>query len=241
MVRRVAVGVEGRRGRLGMAVLLLLGGLAVGVLAQVADLLGADSQDVLFSGQSSVPSVVAATSTRVVLVVLVAKALAYAVSLGCGFRGGPIFPAIFLGVALASLTVVWFGVSPTLAVAVGVDAGMVAQTGLLFSAVLFAALLVGRPAPTPSPRRCSPPWPPSSSSALSCWVEMLELDAGVLGGEAPVDPATGPVARRLPGCDLPFQGRLVAQAAVQALLGQHGQLDLGHVQPAAMLGGVVQL
>jgi tetratricopeptide (TPR) repeat protein len=81
----------------------------------------------------------------------------------------------------------------------------------------------------------------SSLSALSCWVQMLELDAGVLGGEPPVDPATGPVARRLPGCDLPFQGRLVGQAAVQTLLGQHGQLDLGHVQPASMLGGVVDL
>src|SRR5215207_3314422 len=81
----------------------------------------------------------------------------------------------------------------------------------------------------------------SSSSALSCWVEMLELDAGVLGGEPPVDTTTGPVARHLPGCDLLLRGRLVGQAAVQALLGQHGQLELGHVQPAAVLGGVVDL
>jgi len=76
----------------------------------------------------------------------------------------------------------------------------------------------------------------SSSSVLSCGVEVLELDAGVLGGEAPVDPATGPVACRLPGRDLPLQGRPISQAAVQALPGQHGQLDLGHVQPAAVLG-----
>ena len=55
---------------------------------------------------------------------------------------------------------------------------------------------------------------PSSPSALSCWVEMLELDAGVLGREPPVDTTTGPVARRLPGCDLLLQGRLVGQAAV---------------------------
>jgi H+/Cl- antiporter ClcA len=143
-VRRLAVGVDGLRGRLGVAVLLLVGGLAVGVLAQVARLLGGNAQDVLFSGQASVPAVVAATSTKVVLVVLVAKALGYAVSLGCGFRGGPIFPAIFLAVALASLPVVWFGASPTLAVAVGVAAGMAAQSGLLFSPVLFAALLVGK-------------------------------------------------------------------------------------------------
>ena len=37
--------------------------------------------------------------------------------------------------------------------------------------------------------------PPSCSSALSCVVEVLELDAGILGGEPPVDPTTGPAAR----------------------------------------------
>ena len=67
-------------------------------------------------------------------------------SLGCGFRGGPIFPAVFLGVGLASLPVVWFDASPTLAVAVGAAAGMAAQTRLLFAPLLFATLLVGQDA-----------------------------------------------------------------------------------------------
>jgi H+/Cl- antiporter ClcA len=65
------------------------------------------------------------------------------VSLGSGFRGGPIFPAIFLGIALASLTVAAFDVSPTLAVAVGTAAGMAAQARLIVTPVLLAALLVG--------------------------------------------------------------------------------------------------
>jgi H+/Cl- antiporter ClcA len=65
------------------------------------------------------------------------------VSLGCGFRGGPIFPAIFLGVAFASFTVAWFDVSPTLAISVGAAAGMAAQTRLLVTPLLFASLLVG--------------------------------------------------------------------------------------------------
>jgi hypothetical protein len=55
---------------------------------------------------------------------------------------------------------------------------------------------------------------PSSSSVVSCGVEMLELDAGVLGREPPVDTATGAVARRLPRRDLPLQGRLVGQPPV---------------------------
>ena len=60
-----------------------------------------------------------------------------------GFRGGPIFPAVFLGIGVATLPVVWFDVSPTLAVAVGAAAGMAAQTRLILTAMLFAALLVG--------------------------------------------------------------------------------------------------
>ena len=144
VVRRFAADLH-RRGpaRIGMGATLVLGGLAVGALALLADALGADSQDVLFSGQDAVPALVAEDSARVVLVLVAAKALAYGVCLGCGFRGGPVFPAIFLGVGLAMLAVIAFDVSPTLAVAVGTAAGTVAATGLLFSGVLFAAVLVG--------------------------------------------------------------------------------------------------
>jgi H+/Cl- antiporter ClcA len=129
--------------RLGLPALLLAGGLAVGLVAQVADWLGADSQDVLFSGQAGVPGLVASDSTKIVLVLLVAKAVCYAISLGCGFRGGPVFPAIFLGIALATFAVVWFDVSSTLAVAAGAAAGMAAGTRLLVTSSLFAGLLVG--------------------------------------------------------------------------------------------------
>jgi H+/Cl- antiporter ClcA len=126
-----------------MPVLLLAGGLAVGVTAQVADMLGGDSHEVLFSGQAAVPDLVVEDSASIVLLLLVAKAVAYAISLGCGFRGGPVFPGIFLGVALATLAVIAFDVSPPLAVAVGTAAGTTAVTRLLFASVLFAALLVG--------------------------------------------------------------------------------------------------
>jgi len=142
-VRRLGATVDALRHRWGMSALLLAGGLAVGLLAQIGDLLGADPQDVLFSGQTSVPVLVGEDSARIVAVLLVAKFLAYAVSVGCGYRGGPVFPAIILGVALASLAVVWFDVSPTFAIAVGTAGGMAAQTQLIVSPLLFAALLVG--------------------------------------------------------------------------------------------------
>jgi H+/Cl- antiporter ClcA len=57
--------------------------------------------------------------------------------------GGPVFPAVFLGIALASLVEIAFGISPTLAVAVGTAAGMASTTRLLFAPLLFAVLLVG--------------------------------------------------------------------------------------------------
>jgi chloride channel protein, CIC family len=133
---------EGNR-RLGLASFLVGGGLAVGLLAVLVEALGADSQEVLFSGQSSIPDVIQEGSTAVLLLILVAKALAYAVSLASGFRGGPIFPAVFVGIGIATFPVIWFDVSPTLAIAVGAAAGMAAQTRLILTAMLFAALLVG--------------------------------------------------------------------------------------------------
>jgi len=125
-----------------MAALLIAGGLAVGCLAELADLLGGDSQDVLFSGQAAAPHIVAETSDGVVLAVFAAKAIAYGICLGCGFRGGPVFPAIFIGVALAALAVVTIDMSPT-AIAMGTAAGMAAATRLVIASLVVAALLVG--------------------------------------------------------------------------------------------------
>jgi H+/Cl- antiporter ClcA len=144
VVRRGArlVAGEGER-RLGLPVLLLGGGLTVGLMAQLAEWAGDDSQDVLFSGQAAVPALIGEDTTKLVLVVLAAKAVAYAVSLGCGFRGGPVFPAIFLGIAIAMFPVLWWDVSPTLAVAAGAAAGMAAGTKLLITSTLFASLLTG--------------------------------------------------------------------------------------------------
>jgi H+/Cl- antiporter ClcA len=169
VVRRLAAETAGRgKRRLGMPVLLLGGGLAVGVLALLADAFGAEPQAVLFSGQSAVPSLVAEDSAKIVVVLLVAKGLAYAICLGCGFRGGPVFPAIFLGVGLMTLAVLAFDVSPTLAVAVGAAAGTAAVTRLVFTAVLFAALLAGTTGVDAVPA--------AALAAVAAWLTMAALD-----------------------------------------------------------------
>jgi H+/Cl- antiporter ClcA len=143
-INRVArdIATRGER-KLTMPVLLLAGGLAVGLLALLADALGAQANEILFSGQSAIPEVIREQSTSVLLLILAAKAIAYAVSLASGFRGGPIFPAVFLGIGIATLPVVWFDVSPTLAIAVGAAAGMAGQTRFVLTSMLFASLLVG--------------------------------------------------------------------------------------------------
>jgi H+/Cl- antiporter ClcA len=144
MVRKLAVRVHELEGSvLPMPALLIGGGLCVGLLALVADALGAQPNEIFFSGQAAVPELLQETSAGILLVILAAKALAFAVSLGCGFRGGPVFPSIFLGVGIVVLAGLALDLSPTLAVSVGTAAGMAAMTGLLFSSVLFAGLLTG--------------------------------------------------------------------------------------------------
>jgi H+/Cl- antiporter ClcA len=132
-----------RAQRFGVVVPLLLGGLILGALALGVRALGGDSQDELFSGQASLPVLAAETSVGALVILLAAKAIGFAVSVGAGFRGGPVFPPMFLGVAVAMIPAVLLGMSPTLALAVGAAAGMAAAARLLFSPVLFAILLVG--------------------------------------------------------------------------------------------------
>jgi H+/Cl- antiporter ClcA len=167
-VRRFAHWVRDREQGIGMTPALLGGGLAVGGIALAAQGLGANSQDVLFSGQTGIPTLVAEESTGIVLLLLVAKAIAYAVSLACGFRGGPIFPALFLGVGIAALPVVWFDASPTLAIAIGAAAGMAAQARLLLTSMLFGGLLVGTPGIDAVPA--------AVIAAAAAWITINALD-----------------------------------------------------------------
>ena len=70
---------------------------------------------------------------------------------------------------------------------------------------------------------------------------MAEFDAGVVGGEVPLDLALIGVGLSLPGGEFGVECLEVVDAPVQALAGQHGEFDLGDVEPRAVLGGVVDL
>jgi H+/Cl- antiporter ClcA len=104
---------------------------------------GKSVNEVLFSGQSALPGLVqgAATWSVGALLLLVAlKGIAYGLSLG-SFRGGPTFPALYLGAAagLIASHLPGFGMTP--AVAVGLGAAVVSVLRLPLSAVVLATLL----------------------------------------------------------------------------------------------------
>jgi len=143
-VRHLAHGIAAQSA-LGPVPLLLVAGLLVGTLA-VAFRATADRPVdlVLFSGQTELPAVIAEGSAAVLALLVLAKGLAYALSLGAGFRGGPVFPAIALGVAAAMVAAnILPGLHTTPAVATGIAAGTTAVLRVPFTAVLLASLLMG--------------------------------------------------------------------------------------------------
>jgi H+/Cl- antiporter ClcA len=126
-------------------IVLPLAGLAVAVLTIIyTQATGKPSSDMLFSGQSDIGPLVdhaASYSVGTLLLLLVLKTLAYGVSRG-SFRGGPIFPALFLGtvggVAMSHLP----GLPLVAAVAMGIGAMTAATTKLPLTSVLIASLLL---------------------------------------------------------------------------------------------------
>jgi H+/Cl- antiporter ClcA len=143
-IRHLAHGVAAQS-VVGPAALLVVAGLAVGALAVVFRATADRPVDlVLFSGQNELPAVIAEGSAGVLVLLVVAKGLAYALSLGAGFRGGPVFPAIALGVAAAMAAAnVLPGLHTTPAVAAGIAAGTTAALRVPFTAVLLVSLLMG--------------------------------------------------------------------------------------------------
>ena len=69
----------------------------------------------------------------------------------------------------------------------------------------------------------------------------MHLASGILGGETPVDGGSGLVSLCLSGADVPLQGILIGVSSLETGPSQYAELNLGHVQPASMLGRVVEL
>jgi H+/Cl- antiporter ClcA len=120
---------------------LAVAGLAIAFAAGT----GKGSSEVLFSGQSDLGPFISKSASYTLgalLLLMACKGLAYGVSLS-GFRGGPTFPAMFLGavggVALSHLP----GLPLVDGVAVGIGAMTAVMLRLPLTSVLLATLLLG--------------------------------------------------------------------------------------------------
>ena len=123
----------------------ILGFLAVAACVVVADwVFGIPGGMILFSGQGiAMSEIVSETAAGTVIAIVLIKAVAYAASLGGGVRGGPIFPATFLGLGVAvvaSLAIA--GLSISAMAAAGIAAASTAMTRLPFISGLLAMLLL---------------------------------------------------------------------------------------------------
>ncbi len=100
-------------------------GLAIGLTAMAYQLItGQPFSQVLFSGQAALPNLVehaAEYSTTVIILLVAGKALAYGLSLSA-FRGGPVFPSMFIGAALGIAASNLPGMSLAPAIGMGIGA-----------------------------------------------------------------------------------------------------------------------
>jgi len=129
-----------------LMVMTPVAGLAIGALAIFySQITGNGTDDVLFSGEESLPRLVQSAESFTVealALLIVCKGLAYSLALG-SFRGGPVFPAIFIGGTAGIL----FSHLPGLPVTAGIAMGMGAMAAVMLrmpmTAVLLASLLLG--------------------------------------------------------------------------------------------------
>jgi hypothetical protein len=143
-IRRLGGRIRGPVERRLLLTVPIAGLVIAGLAAGYALLTGHEVTDVLFSGQDTIGSLLltgAGLPVGVVLLLIVAKGLAYCLSM-VAFRGGPVFPAMFLGaaggIALAHLP----GLSPLAGAAMGIGAMCTVMLKLPLTSVLLATVLL---------------------------------------------------------------------------------------------------
>jgi len=163
---------------------LLVAGLAI-AFSELTDK-GAD--EVLFSGQEDLPGLIAgagAWSLGALAAVVAFKGLAWAISLA-SFRGGPTFPAMFLGAAGGLMASHLPGYAITPAVAVGIGAAVAAVLRLPLSAVVLALLLTAKSGAGSAPLVIV--------GVVAAYLTTLALSAKTTAASADDTPPKGPVA-----------------------------------------------
>jgi H+/Cl- antiporter ClcA len=120
---------------------IAIAGLAIG-FGEATD---KPASEVLFSGQSALGGLVSHASewsVGALLLVVACKSLAYALSLS-SFRGGPVFPALFIGAAVGVAASHLPGLDLIPAAAMGIGAMATVMLTLPLTSTLLATLLLG--------------------------------------------------------------------------------------------------
>lgn len=113
------------------------------VVLLIGEGLGITPDLILFSGNSGMATLITQTSVGLVILILLAKGIAYSVALGGGFRGGPIFPVTFLGVGVGVLGhLILPNVSVSALAAAGIAASAAAFLKLPATSAMLGALLI---------------------------------------------------------------------------------------------------
>ena len=119
---------------------LAVAGLAIGYAAAT----GKGSSDVLFSGQTALGPLIdhsASYTVGALLLLMICKAVAYGTSMS-GFRGGPVFPAMFIGAAGGMVMSHLPGLPLVSGVAMGIGAMCAVMLRLPLTSVLLATVLL---------------------------------------------------------------------------------------------------
>jgi chloride channel protein, CIC family len=163
---------------------LAIGGLAISFAAGT----GRSSSEVLFSGQAALPTLVqqaASWTVGALALLLVCKGLAYAISLS-SFRGGPIFPSMFIG-ATGGILLSHVGGLPMIAgAAMGVGAMTAGALKMPLTAVLLPSLLFVSDA--------APLMPIVIVAVVVSFVVSLRLNPNPQPKDAPTTPTPAPVS-----------------------------------------------
>jgi H+/Cl- antiporter ClcA len=170
-----------------MVLLPLVGLIIAGLAIAFSQITGRGIDQVLFDGQDQLPGLVSQAGTwsiAALLWLLLFKGVAYALSLG-SFRGGPTFPAMFLGAAGGVLASHLPGLPLQAGVAVGIGAATVAMLRLPLSAVVIATLLTDRAGSNVEPLIIV-------GVVVSYVITLVLRPAATAPEEQPAEPSTAP-------------------------------------------------
>jgi len=211
VMRRLAVALSARVRRRPVPATVALGLIIAGLAIGYAETTGHGVSDVLFSGEDQLPGLIEGRggyTVAALLVLLLCKGLAYVAALSA-FRGGPTFPALFLGaaggIALSHLP----GLPVVPAVAMGMAAMTAAMLKLPMTALLITTLLLGTDA--------FPVIPLTVVAVVVAYVAQVWL------GPAPAAPAASPAGR----ADMPAPRRAGAPVESSRSPGGRGDRTTG--------------